>query len=54
MTARDVKEECLRLDNTIQWDDRLPAICNAMRKATECGGLIVGEDCDKNQFAIAF
>lgn len=53
MTAQDVKEECNRLDDTKDWN-RLPAICNAMRNATECGGRIVGEDRNHNKFTITF
>lgn len=54
MNAKDVKEECYRLDDTKDWDGRLPAICNAMRNATECGGRIVSEDRDFLDFTIAF
>ena len=52
ITAEEVKEECMRIENTVIWKLRLPAICNAMRNATKCGGKIIGEDKDSNNFAI--
>ena len=54
MTADEVKAECYLLDDTKNWDGRLPAICNAMRNATNCTGRIVGEDRDFLKFTIAF
>jgi len=54
MTARQVKDKCYQLDNTRYWDGRLPAICNAMRNATECGGQVVGADGDFLEFTISF
>lgn len=54
MTARSVNEECNNIDNSVDWGRRLAAICNAMRNATECGGRIVGEDSNFNDFAIEF
>jgi len=54
MTARQVNAECYQLDNTRHWDGRLPAICNAMRNATECGGHIIGDNTDRLDFTIAF
>lgn len=54
MSACEVKEECYRLDNTKDWNGRLPAMCHAMRNAIECDGRIVGEDRDHNEFTITF
>lgn len=53
-TAEIVKNECDVLDNTVQWNARIPAICNSMRNATKCGGGVVGEDRSNNGFTIAF
>ena len=54
MTARNVKEECRKIDKMTPWDKRIKAIYNAMRNATECGGRIIGEDKPSNDFTIAF
>lgn len=54
MTARMVKNQCVILDVNILWNERIPAICNAMKNATECGGKIVGEYREINGFTIAF
>lgn len=54
MTANEVKKECYLLDDTKNWDGRLPAICNAMRNTINCTGRIVGEDRDFLNFTIAF
>ena len=54
ITARMVKEECIKIDTNIDWNNRLKAICNSMRNSIECGGRIVGEDRDFNDFTIAF
>ena len=54
MTARMVKVQCIILDANRPWNKRLPAICNAMRNSIECGGVIVGEDRNFNDFTIAF
>ena len=54
MTARMVKNKCIILDANILWNEKNPAICNSMRNAIECGGRIVGEDRDFNDFTITF
>lgn len=54
MTARIVREECYIIDNSVDWNGRLAAICNAMRNTIECGGTIVGEDIDCNDFTIEY
>lgn len=54
MTANMVKERCSLINANISWNQRLPAICNSMRKAIQCGGIIVGEDRDFNGFTISF
>lgn len=54
MTTNEVKAECNLLDNTKNWEGRVPAISNAMRNAVNCNGRIVGEDRDFLNFTIAF
>lgn len=54
ISAQMVKIECVYIDNNIPWNNRLPAICNAMRKSVECGGRVIGEDRDFNGFTITF
>ena len=54
MTARMVKNQCIILDANILWDKKNPTVCNSMRNSIECGGRIIGEDRDFNDFTIAF
>ena len=54
ITASEVKEECSKIDNSVSWNRRIPAICNAMRNATECGGRINREENPSNDFTISF
>ncbi len=54
MTASMIRNQCILIDNNKPWGGRLPAICNAMRNAIQCGGRIIGEDRDFNDFTIAF
>ena len=54
MTARIVREECYNIDNAVDWGRRLAAICLAMRNTIECGGAIVGENRNFNNFTIEF
>lgn len=54
MTAEMVKNECLALDISKPWNERIPAICLSMKNATECGGRIIGEYREINGFTIAF
>lgn len=54
MTAEMVKNECLVLDISKPWNERIPAICLSMKNATECGGRIIGEYREINGFTIAF
>jgi hypothetical protein len=54
ITAQMVKIECAKIDNTIIWNNRIPAICSAMRNSLECGGRILGENRDFNGFTITF
>jgi hypothetical protein len=54
MNAEMVRNECIIINNEESWNTRIPAICNSMRNAIECGGRIVGEDRDFLGFTIAF
>lgn len=54
ITAHMVKEKCMIIDNSVNWDVRIPAICNSMRNTVECGATIVSEDRDHNEFSITF
>jgi hypothetical protein len=54
MTAEMVKKECLVIDFSKPWNERIPAICLSMKKAAECGGRIIGESRDINSFTISF
>ncbi len=54
ISAQMVKIECAEIDNTIIWNNRIPAICSAMRNSLDCGGRIIGEDRDFNGFTITF
>lgn len=54
ISAQMVKTECAEIDNTIIWNNRIPAICNSMRNSLECGGRILGENRDFNGFTITF
>ncbi|MEI6754719.1 MAG: peroxide stress protein YaaA [Paludibacter sp.] len=54
MTARDVRLECERIDQTAPWGNRLAAICNTMRNASHCGARIVSENRNFNEFTIEF
>lgn len=54
MTAEMVKNECLDLDISKPWNERIPAICLSMKNATECGGRIIGEYREINGFTISF
>jgi hypothetical protein len=54
ITAQMVKIECAEIDNTIIWNNRIPAICSAMRNSLDCGGRIIGENRDFNGFTITF
>ena len=54
ISAKMVKIECGIIDNTVIWDNKIPAICSGMRNTLECGGRIKGEDRDFNGFTIAF
>ena len=54
MTARMVRNQCIIIDNNIQWNGKPAAICNAMRNAIECVGNIFGEDRDFLNFTITF
>ena len=54
ISARMVKIECAKIDNTIIWNNRIPAICSAMRNSLDCGGRILGENRDFNGFTITF
>ena len=53
-TVRLIKTKCLELKSDVNWDGRLPAICNAMRNAIKCGGKIISEDRDFLDFTIEF
>jgi hypothetical protein len=54
MNAEMVRNECIIINNEESWKTSIPAICNSMRNAIECGGRIVGEDRDFLGFTIAF
>ena len=52
ISALEVRDECAIMKPTIRWRDRIPAICNGMRKLTDCNWRIVSEDRDYNEFTI--
>lgn len=52
ISALEVRDECAIMKPTISWRDRIPAICNGMRKLTDCNWRIVSEDRDYNEFTI--
>jgi hypothetical protein len=54
ISANMVKVECLQIDNTIAWNNKITAICNSMRNVLDCGARITGEDRDFNGFTILF
>lgn len=54
ITAQMVIQECIKIEVNINWNQRLKAICNAMRNVTKCGARIAGEDRDFNNFNITF
>lgn len=54
ISARMVKEKCIKIDSSIPWSGRLPAICNAMRNSNLGGEKIAGEDRDFMHFTIEF
>jgi cytoplasmic iron level regulating protein YaaA (DUF328/UPF0246 family) len=54
ISAKMVKKECGIIDNTVSWNNKIPAICSGMRNTLECGGRIKGEDRDFNGFKIVF
>jgi hypothetical protein len=54
MSAKMVRDECISLNNENPWRKSIPAICNAMRNAINCGGRIIGEDRDFLGFKITF
>ncbi len=53
-SARLVKNKCAEIDSQINWESRIPAICNAMRNLRSCGVKIVSEDRDFLDFTIEF
>lgn len=54
MTAIEVINHCITIDNNIPWKGRPAAICGAMRNAIKCGGRIIGENRDFYEFTISF
>jgi hypothetical protein len=54
ITARMVKEECIKIDINIDWNNRLKAICNSMERIIECGVRIISENRPHNDFTISF
>jgi hypothetical protein len=52
ISALEVRDECAIMKPTISWRNRIPAICNGMRKLTDCNWRIVSEDRDYNEFTI--
>lgn len=54
MTAIEVINHCITIDNNIPWKGRPAAICGAMRNAIKCGGRIIGDDRDFYEFTISF
>lgn len=51
--ARDVRKECKKINNSVPWDRKISAICNAMRNATDCGGRVIGIYKPYNDFTIS-
>lgn len=54
ITARMVKEECIKIDQNTYWNQRLNAICNSMERTIECGVRIISENKPHNDFTISF
>lgn len=54
MTLKMVRQKCILLDVNFPKNSHNAAIGNAMRNSVECGGRIVREDRDVNDFTIAF
>lgn len=54
ISANMVKDKCNSLYSGILWPKRIPAICNSMRHATDCGAHIVSENRDFGNFTIEF
>lgn len=54
ITARMVKEECIKIDQNTDWNQRLNAICNSMERTIECGVRIISENKPHNDFTISF
>lgn len=55
ISAENVKNKCCDLNPEINWAQRIPAICNSMRKCHQyCEAQIIGENRDHNLFTIEF
>ena len=52
ISAREIKLKCTELNSDIDWNKRIPAICNSMRNLIEYDFEIIGENKDNNQFSI--
>lgn len=54
LNAEQIKNECSKIRKEIDWNGRIPAICNSMRKlSSNCGAKILSEDRDFNGFTIS-
>lgn len=54
ITARMVKEECIKIDQNNDWPQRLRAICNSMGRTIDCGFRIISENKPHMDFTITF
>jgi hypothetical protein len=54
MTLKLVRQRCILLDSKFPKNSHQAAIATSMRNAIKCGGRIVGENRDFNDFTIAF
>jgi hypothetical protein len=54
MTLKMVRQRCILLDSKFPKTSHQAAIATSMRNAIKCGGRIIGEDRDFNDFTISF
>jgi hypothetical protein len=52
MSAQFIRERCKTHSPTVNWDMRIPSICNAMRSVVVDCGTVISEDIDAIQFTI--
>ena len=52
INARMVKDVCKEIDEKIDWNQRIPAICSSMERTIECGFKMISESKHTNDFTI--